>query len=48
MEEGWRKIKLEKKIEAVVTEYVQETSSGCVKRESEEGSSLQVDNYVVV
>ncbi|CAH3194004.1 unnamed protein product [Porites evermanni] len=45
---GWRKIKLKKKIEAVVTEYVQETSSGCVKRESEEGSSLQVDNYLNV
>ena len=37
---GWRKIKLKKKIEAVVTEYVQETSCGCVNRETEEGSSV--------
>ena len=37
---GWRKIKLKKKIEALVTEYVQETSSGCVNRETEEGSSV--------
>ena len=37
---GWRKIKLKKKIEALVTEYVQETSCGCVNRETEEGSSV--------
>ena len=37
---GWRKIKLKKKIEALVTEYVQETSCGCVNRENEEGSSV--------
>ena len=36
---GWRKIKLKKKIEAVVTEYVQETNSVDVNRETEEGSS---------
>ena len=45
---GWRKIKLKKKIEAVVTEYVQETSSGCVNRETEEGSSFQFENNIVV
>ena len=45
---GWRKIKLKKKIEAVVTEYVQKTSSGCVNRETEEGSSIQFDNNIVV
>ena len=37
---GWRKIKLKEKIEAVVTEYVHETSCGCVNRETEEGSSV--------
>ena len=37
---GWRKIKLEEKIEAVVTEYVQETNSVDVNRETEEGSSV--------
>ncbi|XP_073231609.1 uncharacterized protein [Porites lutea] len=36
---GWRKIKLKKKIEAVVTEYVQETNSVEVNGETEEGSS---------
>ena len=36
---GWRKIKLKKKIEAVVTEYVQETNCVGVSRETEEGSS---------
>ena len=46
---GWRKIKMKKKIEAVVTEYVQETSCGCVNRETEEeGSSIQFDNNIVV
>ena len=45
---GWRKIKLKKKIGAVVTEYVQETSCGCVNRETEEGSSFQFDNNIVV
>ena len=45
---GWRKIKLKKKIEAVVTEYVQEISCGCVNRETEEGgSSIQIDNNIV-
>lgn len=37
---GWRKIKLKKKIEAVVTEYVQETNCVGVNRESEEESSV--------
>ena len=37
---GWRKIKLKEKIEAVVTEYVQETNSVGVNRETEEGSSV--------
>ena len=37
---GWRKIKLKEKIEAVVTEYVQETNSVDVNRETEEGSSV--------
>ena len=37
---GWRKIKLKKKIEAVVTEYVQETNFVDVNRETEEGSSV--------
>ena len=45
---GWRKIKLKKNFEAVVTEYVQETSSGCVNRETEEGSSFQFENNIVV
>ena len=45
---GWRKIKLKKKIEAVVTEYVQETSSSCVNRETEEGSSFEFENNIVV
>ena len=37
---GWRKIKLEKKLKEVVTEYVQETNCVGVNRESEEGSSV--------
>lgn len=37
---GWRKIKLKKKIEAIVTEYVQETNCVGVIRESEEESSV--------
>ena len=37
---GWRKIKLKKKIEAAVTEYVQETNCVGVNRESEEESSV--------
>ena len=37
---GWRKIKLKKKIKEVVTEYVQETNSVDVNRESEEESSV--------
>ena len=45
---GWRKIKLKKKIKAVVAKYVEKPSSGCVNRESEEGSSLQFHNNVVV
>lgn len=45
---GWRKIKLKEKIEAVVKEYVKKTRSGCVNRESEGGSSSQLDNNVVV
>ena len=36
---GWRKIKLKKKIEALVTEYVQETNCVGINRETEEGSS---------
>ena len=43
---GWRKIKLKKKIEAVVTEYVQETSCVVVNRETEEGSSCQIDDNI--
>ena len=35
---GWRKIELEEKIEAAVTEYVQETNFVGVNRETEEGS----------
>ena len=45
---GWRKIKLKKKIEAVVTEYVQETRWACVNRETEEESSFQFDHNIVV
>ena len=37
---GWRKIELKKKIEEVVTEYVEKTRSGGVNRESEEGNSF--------
>ena len=45
---GWRKIKLKEKIKALVTEYVEETSRACVNRGTEEGSSFQVDNNIVV
>ena len=45
---GRRKIKLKEKIEAVVKEYVKKTRSGCVNRESEGGSSSQLDNNEVV
>ena len=31
-----------------MTEYVQETSSGCVNRETEEGSLFQFENNIVV
>ena len=43
---GWRKIKLKKKIEAVVTEYVRETNCVVVNRETEEGSSCQIDDNI--
>ena len=43
---GWRKIKLKKKIEAVVTEYVRETSCDDVNRQTEEGSSCQIDDNI--
>ena len=43
---GWRKIKLKKKIEAVVTEYVRETSCVVVNRETGEGSSCQIDDNI--
>ena len=43
---GWSKIKLKKKIEAVVTEYVRETSCVVVNRETEEGSSCQIDDNI--
>ena len=45
---GWRKIELKKKIEAAVTEYVQETSCVDVNRETEEGSSFQFGNNIVL
>ena len=42
---GWRKIKLKKKIEAVVTEYVRDTGCVDVNRETEEqGSPFQIDD----
>ena len=42
---GWRKIKLKKKIEAVVTEYVRDTGCVDVNRETEEqGSPFQTDD----
>ena len=45
---GWRKIELKKKIEAAVTEYVQETSCVDVNRETAEGSSFQFGNNIVL
>ena len=43
---GWRKIKLKKKIEAVVKEYVRETSCDDVNRQTEEGNSCQIDDNI--
>ena len=43
---GWRKMKLKKKIKVVVTEYVLETNCVSINRETEEGSSFQIDDNI--
>ena len=43
---GWRKMKMKKKIKVVVTEYVLETNCVGINRETEEGSSFQIDDNI--
>ena len=43
---GWKKMKMKKKIKVVVTEYVLETNCVGVNRETEEGSSFQIDDNI--
>ena len=39
-------MKLKKKIKVVVTEYVLETNCVSINRETEEGSSFQIDDNI--
>ena len=43
---GWTKMKMKKKIKVVVTEYVLETNCVGINRETEEGSSFQIDDNI--
>ena len=43
---GWKKMKMKKKIKVVVTEYVLETNCVGINRETEEGSSFQIDDNI--